>query len=76
MKGGFNTKIMPRWLALHEFDEGAFEGGTKISGLLGQSKETKDIEHGATQIDIALFTLAREYGNKTISWGNSDAQVA
>ena len=66
---------LPRWLALHEFDQGAFEGVTKIPALLGTCQETKDIERGATKIDIALFRLAREYGNNTISWGNNDVQV-
>ena len=60
-----------RWLALHEFEDGAFESSGKgIASLLGQSKETKQVQDTAKGIDIAPFKLARQYGNTTVPWGD------
>jgi hypothetical protein len=59
-----------RWLALHEFEERAFEEGTtKISGLLGKSDATKDVEKAAKRVDLALWKLVRVYGDKNAAWG-------
>jgi len=58
------------WLTLHEFEERAFEANTtKIAGLLGTSKETKDVERAARKVDLALWKLVRVYGDKTAAWG-------
>ncbi len=65
---------MPRWLSLHEFEDGAFNVSAKITSLLGQSKETKQMEKTATKIDISLFKFVRSYGNATAPWGDLQAE--
>ncbi|KAK3370576.1 hypothetical protein B0H63DRAFT_514649 [Podospora didyma] len=65
-----NGMAQPKWLALHEFDQSGFDANTtKISGLLGKSKETKDIEKSAKKIELALWSLVRVYGDGKASWG-------
>ncbi|KAK0611345.1 hypothetical protein B0T14DRAFT_500469 [Immersiella caudata] len=59
-----------KWLALHEFEERAFEAGTtKIPGLLGKSEATKNIEKSAKKVDLALWKLVRVFGDKNAAWG-------
>ncbi|KAK0649237.1 hypothetical protein B0T16DRAFT_127457 [Cercophora newfieldiana] len=59
-----------KWLALHEFEQRAFEAETtKVSGLLGKSQETKDVEKAAKKVDLALWKLVRVYGDKNAAWG-------
>ncbi|KAK3314407.1 hypothetical protein B0H66DRAFT_631100 [Apodospora peruviana] len=62
----------PKWFALHEFEESAvFEANTtgKISGLLGKSDETKEVEKAAKMVEIALWKLVRVYGDGAAAWG-------
>lgn len=71
--GAKNAK--PKWLTLHEFEASTAFGGTavtnstKVSSLLGQSAETRDMEKSLVKKDIALFRLARVYGDGTTAWG-------
>ena len=65
-----NGMAQPKWLALHEFEQSGFDANvTKISGLLGKSKETKEIEKSAKKIELALWSLVRVYGDAKGSWG-------
>ncbi|KAK3987990.1 hypothetical protein QBC44DRAFT_309844 [Cladorrhinum sp. PSN332] len=59
----------PKWFALHEFEDGSFVNSTKISGLLGSSTGPKDGGRSIRKADLALWKLARLYGNSTGSWG-------
>ncbi|KAK3369586.1 hypothetical protein B0T24DRAFT_708314 [Lasiosphaeria ovina] len=60
----------PRLLALHEFDESAFDANaTKIPGLLGISADTKYVQGTAKSIEMALWRLVRVYGDGTVPWG-------
>ncbi|KAM7214726.1 hypothetical protein V8F06_009891 [Rhypophila decipiens] len=74
--GGANAKAQPKWLALHEFDEGAFDGYTDVVTLLMASDGARSMSVGAEQLGVTLFRLARQYGNKTISWGNTENLVS
>jgi hypothetical protein len=62
---------MPRFLALHEFEEHAFPPGTtKIASLLGQSEAIADLQKFAKRIELSLWKLSRVYGDGTVPWGN------
>jgi hypothetical protein len=62
---------LPRWLALHEFEEWSLDNATTLSSLLGKSKskETKDIEASAKKIDMTIWKLMRVYGDPVAPWG-------
>ncbi len=75
MRGNGARGEEPRWLALHEFEDGAFEGTGEIVSLLGQSEETRAMEKNAKQRKIMPFKLAREYGNRAIFWGDVEEEI-
>jgi len=59
-----------KWLALHEFEERAFEENAKtVPGLLGDSEATKEVEKTAKKVELRLWRLARVYGDKGAAWG-------
>jgi hypothetical protein len=74
---GPSTGNIPRWLALHEFDEWSLDNVTTLSTLLGKSKskETKDIEASMKNLDITLWKLMRVYGDATAPWGPPGKEV-
>ena len=50
----------PSWLAIHEFEDFAFEPNvTKVTALLGDSAETKAISKSAKRLDMAIWNLTR-----------------
>jgi len=60
----------PRWLALHEFEDWAFDNKTtKISSLLGDPEKTKDIQKSAKRLDLQIWRLMRVYGDGSAPWG-------
>lgn len=60
-------------MSLTSVDLFAAGATAKLGSPLGNSEGTKDIAKGARQVDIVPFRLSKEFGNRTISWGNSEA---
>ncbi|KAK5653681.1 hypothetical protein OQA88_8711 [Cercophora sp. LCS_1] len=66
----FDTRGQPRWLTLHEFEERSYaDGKTKITELLGESAEIKEVGKKAKRLDMALWRLVRTFGDENAAWG-------
>ena len=69
-----HLNFTPKWLALHEFDEGSLPADG-VTTLLGDATATDKITKSARKIDVAAFSILRGFGEKEACWVDAKASV-
>jgi hypothetical protein len=53
----------PKWLTLHEFEEGSLPDGPKLSMPVEQTELTKKVMGKVTKVDAAKFKILAGFGD-------------